>query len=296
MLMNRYQLKCLSFLFQGEFGKKFEVKMKVSLDKSPLDFTAISMRSVIALTIDTGSRDYSSDSAIELQLDKMMECPIGGQLPHSYTHIQSNVWLDQQAFIGARYKSKCIDVIQMKQNGMDELSFTVLKSIEVAHHLNYVNFMIDKYFLVSWSLDGLVFVYNLCDWSLLCKEQMHNRYTYGAKSAVCTPNGRYIVSLGQSGNIVCMHSDSSEHLARKCLSLREAIGYDMLGGNAIHDSETGKRSPMYLFEQIFTLYKFHLQSFHGPTFKLNVSWRSFANSTLTSERTFCMSSMQSEKN
>lgn len=169
-----------------------QVKSRISIELHPLDFSIIAQsdqsRSLVILTASAENGEYFSDLLEEIAIDKSSEKRIDGVLPHSYTRIMSNSEIARYSFFGARYNSKMIDVIQIER-GNRELSFVIMKSIETEHHLKYLNLTMDKYFLISCSFDGLIFVWNLNDLEFERKYQAHNRYTYGVKTAICTPTG-----------------------------------------------------------------------------------------------------------
>lgn len=182
------------FYLQGEFGRSMQVKMRYTLHDGPLDFTITQLddhtKLLVALTTDQGSSDFFSDSLVTIAMEEPPTEHVVASLPHAYTRLRSNLKMARKSFLAARYNSKIIDVIDIHRgSGDDQLSFEILKSIEGGHHLNYMDIALDKYHLITWSLDGLVFVYDLSDWGLLCKRQMNNRYTYGVRCAMCTPSG-----------------------------------------------------------------------------------------------------------
>lgn len=46
---------------------------------------------------------------------------------------------------------------------------------------------------------------------------------------------RFLLSLGQSGNIVCVKVDCSKQINRRPVTLRDAIGYDLMQSAACSD-------------------------------------------------------------
>lgn len=62
----------------------------------------------------------------------------------------------------------------------------------------------DGHHLITWSIDGIVAVFNLFrDHELLCCFVAGNRHVYGVKKARCDPRRKFVVSLDYHGNLIC---------------------------------------------------------------------------------------------
>lgn len=170
-----------------------QVQKVIKIDDHLLDFVVSTTKqyshklNILTVPKDKPNKHYGNQITEVFILDDGNES-ITGETEYSYTSIRSNLEIGRSIFIAARYNSKFIDFVEVLQNST-ELNFSILKSIETQHQLNYCNISIDLYFLLSWSLDGMMFVWDLSNTQLIQKYQAHSGHTYGIKSAICTPSG-----------------------------------------------------------------------------------------------------------
>lgn len=192
-----------------------------------LDFTLTTTndksRNLVILTISSEKANHFSNSVTEIAICENTSEKLRGNLQYSYTSIKSNSEIKRCCIIGARYDSKTIDIVEIKRSSK-LLNSEIIKSIDTKHHLNYIEINIDRHFLLSWSFDGIIAMWNLDNMEFLRSYQAHNRYTYGVKDAFCSPSEEFIISLGRSGNLICSQMQSSKHISRKLLTLKDAIG------------------------------------------------------------------------
>lgn len=172
------------------------VLIHVKLQSHPLDIaiTLLDNQSYNLEVLSISNKDplkNFSNMINEISMLNTVEQEITGILDYSYTSIKSNTAIGLSTVIAVRHNSKIIDFIQIERNGF-KLDFKIIKSIETKHQLNYFQITIDKTFILSWSLDGLIFMWNLDKLELLLKYQAHSGNTYGVKRAICTPSGEWV--------------------------------------------------------------------------------------------------------
>lgn len=172
-----------------------KVSYHISLDSYPLDYTITGIDGdtyLDILTISRGSKDppnHFSDYLEERSLTQGSEKRTAMQ--NSYTTVKSNLSIGRNVLIAAQYNSRAIDFIQIDRNE-NEILLRVVKSIETGHCLNYIALFLDRHFLLSWSLDGIICIWNLEPFENFRKIEAHNRYTYGVKAALCSPSGELV--------------------------------------------------------------------------------------------------------
>lgn len=79
-----------------------------------------------------------------------------------------------------------------------------MDQILTPHQLRHMEACHDGHHLITWSIDGIVAVFNLFkDHELLCCFVAGNRHVYGIKKARCDPRRKFFVSLDYHGNLIC---------------------------------------------------------------------------------------------
>lgn len=169
-----------------------QVRTVIKINEPLLDFAITASKGYSQkLEILTKRKDepkkHYSNRVVEVLIFEKADEQIAGELDHSYTSIQSNLEIGRSVLIAVRYNSKLIDLIAVTRDDA-RLTFDILKTIETQHQLNYCDISIDQYFLLSWSLEGQIFVWDLANTQLIQKYQAHSGHTYGVKSAICTPS------------------------------------------------------------------------------------------------------------
>lgn len=115
-----------------------------------------------------------------------------------YTNILSITGATEK-FYAIRYGIRYVEVLVIEDDSLE-----LFDIIETPHQLRHIEGYNDGSHLVTWSIDGIAAAYDVNnDHKLLVAFVANNRHNYGTKIARCDPTCKLIVSLDQSGNLVC---------------------------------------------------------------------------------------------
>ncbi|XP_065080968.1 cilia- and flagella-associated protein 43 [Ochlerotatus camptorhynchus] len=104
-----------------------------------------------------------------------------------------------------------IDVLQLESEGDGKLNVQICSTLRVKHQVPYFQINVDQFHLITWSIDGLVSIYDAGSDKLLAYFLGHDRTRLGIKLARCDPLHQYIFTLGHTGCLVCtkMHRSAA---------------------------------------------------------------------------------------
>ena len=202
------------FIIKGIPGEKIEIIEHLKEDLQIVDFFVIESEDVFNMFVLHKFQEHPSLGGNSLV--KIMNIENGSMerlvyhLPAHYTRILPIIGSDT-SFYGIRYLTKNIEMLEI-EDGTVILSRTV----ETPHQLKHIEGYNNKHKLITWSMDGITAIYDVKkDISLETAFVAHNRHNLGIKRARCDPNGEFVVTLGQSGNLVCSRLGNKKSLVEQ---------------------------------------------------------------------------------
>lgn len=119
-------------------------------------------------------------------------------LPAKYRTIMS-ISSETKNFYAIRNGARHIEVLELEEN-----SVVLSNIIKTPHQLRHIEAYNEGNYIVSWSMDGIVAVYDVDqNHELLAAFIAGNRHNYGTKIAHCDAKCELVVTLDQSGILVC---------------------------------------------------------------------------------------------
>lgn len=80
---------------------------------------------------------------------------------------------------------------------------TVIGTVSSGHQIRSFHINCNGNHFVSYGWDGLVHIRNIEDMNIFCTFQPHHRINLGIKMAVMDQKGKYVITLGKEGNLLC---------------------------------------------------------------------------------------------
>lgn len=190
------------FIIKGIPGGKMEIIEHLKEDLQIVDFFVTETKDVFNVFVLQKFQEHPSLGGNSLV--KIMNLNDGSivrmdyHLPAHYTSILPVIG-SGTTFYGTRYLARNIEMLEIEDD-------TVFLSgiIETPHQLKHIEGYNNKHKLITWSMDGITAIYDAQKGNILeAAFVAHNRHNLGVKRACCDPNGEFVVTLGQSGNVVC---------------------------------------------------------------------------------------------
>lgn len=120
------------------------------------------------------------------------------KLPASYRSILS-ISGETEKLYAIKHGVRYIEVLELEED-----SVALYNVIETPHQMRHIEGCNEGKFLVTWSMDGIVAVYDINNnHELLVAFVAGNRHSYGIKMAHCDARCELMLTLDQSGNLVC---------------------------------------------------------------------------------------------
>lgn len=217
------------FIISGEPGGQMEVFHHLKEEMEFADFFIIENDEKLEIIMLQKSTDHPKRGSNLLQFIVPFDKPLDTErnewtLPSSYICIVPIIG-SSKSFYGIRYGVRYIEILDF-ENG----SIVLADIIETPHQLKHIEGYNDGSHLVTWSLDGIVAVYDVKNNNeLISAFVAHNRHNLGTKLARCDPKCELIVTLGQSGNLICSNlnvkksTETDEILEEKLKNIQEKI-------------------------------------------------------------------------
>lgn len=118
--------------------------------------------------------------------------------------------VDGDELIGAKYLSKSFDILKLCVDNDNEIDFVVQRIVETEHVLNSIRIRVDAEHLLTFGIDGQVFIWNVKTMDVLSSLTTHGIHSGGVKQAIYIKNSRTLQSIGYSGNFVVYHHSSHD--------------------------------------------------------------------------------------
>lgn len=118
---------------------------------------------------------------------------------------------DADELIGVKYLSKSFDILKMCIDDDNEIDFVVQKIVETGHALNSIRIIVDAERLLTYGIDGRVFVWDVNTMDVLFSLTTHGKHSGGVKQAIYTRDSEVLQSIGYNGNFVVYASNDSDH-------------------------------------------------------------------------------------
>ncbi|KAJ8982465.1 hypothetical protein NQ317_000423 [Molorchus minor] len=126
------------------------------------------------------------------------------------------------------YKARSIHVLETKRG--DPLA-RLVQEIKTGHLLRRFNFRMTKLHALTWGYDGFIIARDSKFEQNVGMAIAHHRYQGGVKKAYVDPLGKYIVSLGVEGTMVCtsiVANKIDEGLKNKLYELKDSVKYAVM--------------------------------------------------------------------
>ncbi|EDS39049.1 conserved hypothetical protein [Culex quinquefasciatus] len=112
-------------------------------------------------------------------------------------------------------------------NGSDnKLTAKICSTIKVKHQVQNFQISVDQFHMTTWSIDGLVTIYETKSDKLLAYFIAHDRNKMGAKLMRCDLMHQYIFSLGHNNSLVCFKMHRSSTNAQRYTELKLSLETD----------------------------------------------------------------------
>lgn len=183
-------------------GEKMSVLHHFKEDTLAIEFFAIESRTTLELVLLTKSNSGSNDKILKFsihlnELEREAERN-EWELAAFYNTIIP-IFGSTEKFYAIRKNSKIVEVLQL-----DNEAVTLVDFIRTPHQMKYLNGWNDGHHLVTWSIDGIVAIYNLHkNHQLISCFVAANRHNFGVKKVKCDPEAEYVIALDHSGNLIC---------------------------------------------------------------------------------------------
>lgn len=190
------------FIIKGIPGGKMEIIEHLKEDLQIVDFFVTETKETFNMFVLQKFQEHPSFGGNSLvKITKLKDGSIERlfyHLPAHYTSILPVIGSDR-TFYGTRYLARNIEMLEIEDDAV------ILSGIiETPHQLKHIEGYNNKHKLITWSMDGITAIYDAQKGNTLVAAFVaHNRHNLGVKRARCDPNGEFVVTLGQSGNLVC---------------------------------------------------------------------------------------------
>lgn len=132
------------------------------------------------------------------------------QMTTQYANIMSMVGATNK-FYAIPYGMKHVEVLEIANE-----TVAISDVIQTPNQLRHIEGYVDRNHLVTWSIDGIVTAYDVnLNHKLLVTFAANNRQRYGTKIARCCAKCELIVTLDQSGNLVCSKLGNTKKTLRE---------------------------------------------------------------------------------
>lgn len=191
------------FIIRSVPGKKMTILHHFKEQIQIVDFfviehhTKLEIAFLCATADDSTSGDLLRNITIDLDDVENSETK-ERKLPANYMGIVS-MPDSVDKFYAIRHGVRYIEVLKLEED-----SVVLSGVIETPHQLRHLEANCDGQHLVSWSIDGTVAAYDICNnHELLVAFVANNRHNFGTKIAHCDARCELMVTLDQSGNLIC---------------------------------------------------------------------------------------------
>lgn len=191
------------FIIRSVPGEKMTIVHHFKETMNVVSFIAVESRTKLDLTFLSGTGDGVTGGDLLLRIviqfdDVENEEKKEFQLPSSYTSIMSVVG-EPDKFYAIRSGTRHVEILEIEE---DEVVLSDV--IETPHQLKHVEGCNEGNHLVTWSIDGITAVYDINkDHNLIAAFVASNRHNFGVKMAHCNARCELMVTLDQSGNLIC---------------------------------------------------------------------------------------------
>lgn len=195
------------FIISCTPGEKMSVLHHFKEDIPANEFYAIESRTSLSIMFLTRSQNGSNDKIMKLliQLDYLdAEIERFEWELAAYYNTIIPIFNIPDTLYAIRKNSKFIEVLELNNDD----SITLCEMIKSPHQMKFIEGWNDGHHLVTWSIDGIVAIYDLQkNHELLTCFVAGNRHTFGIKKAKCDTMGEFAISLDHSGNLICSKLD-----------------------------------------------------------------------------------------
>uniref|UniRef100_A0A1Q3G5D0 Cilia- and flagella-associated protein 43 n=1 Tax=Culex tarsalis TaxID=7177 RepID=A0A1Q3G5D0_CULTA len=129
-------------------------------------------------------------------------------------------------FYAIKKLSNEIDVLELHNDGDNRLIPKVCSTIKVKHQVHNFHISVDQFHLTTWSIDGLVTIYETKSDKLLAYFIAHDRNKMGTKLMRCDLMHQYIFALGHNGSLDCFKMHRSSTNAQRYNELKLSLETD----------------------------------------------------------------------
>lgn len=117
---------------------------------------------------------------------------------------------DTDELIGCKYLSKSFDILKVCADDENGIDLVVQKIVETEHTLSSIQIVVNVGHLLTFGIDGQVFVWDVKTMDILYSVTTHGRHSGGVKQAIYNAPSGTLQAIGHSGNfVVYASSDGS---------------------------------------------------------------------------------------
>lgn len=182
---------------QGEIGSKMKVINYIKLTDMIMSMIVYEMADVIyisALTIPIISKRMYSNTFLRITLRNSTPVLMTtSALPTGYTNLLQLNKNNFDQYVGIPFKSFSFDVLEItRASPYDDFKIVVLHSHLTPHKVRFFRMKVYEEFIISWSWDGLLIVWDKESFEEISFFNAHNPYIGGAKYAGANPFRQFV--------------------------------------------------------------------------------------------------------
>lgn len=218
------------FILRVNLGNSINVIQHIQTSESFIDFIVIENEKILSILAIKKTDVFKSCGKTGIKIEKSLsdskkEIKMMSVLfPEFYMEFTLYPGNPRQ-FFAVPYLSKEIHILEFNSKE-DENFFKIIDSIKTFHQLNQFQFFIDRDSITTWGIDGLVTILDTETKENLLLFTAHDRNTGGVELARVDPYRKYVVTLGNSGNLFCSNIIKNKITQLKVSTLNEPLEHN----------------------------------------------------------------------
>lgn len=220
------------FILRVDLGNEITVIQHIQTNESFIDFIVIENEEILIILAITKTNEFKSCGKNGIKIEKSLRTDkkeikmMSVLFPEFYMELTLYPGNPNQ-FFAVPYLSKEIHLLEMNSiENETENFFEIIDSIKTFHQLNQFQFFVDKDSITTWGIDGLVTILDTETKENLLLFTAHDRNTGGVELARVDPYRKYVVTLGNSGNLFCSNIIKNKITQLKVSELNEPLEHN----------------------------------------------------------------------
>lgn len=190
------------FLISCQPGSQMTVLHHFKEDFSPKEFFMVESRTNLSVMYLVKSENQFNDKILKISMElDDLDAEVEKQefqLVSSYNAIIP-IFGTTEIVYGIRSNAKLVEMLKL-----DVDAIKLLDVVDTPHKMKHIEGWNDGRHLVTWSIDGVVAIYNFHkNNKLLSSFVAGSRHSFGIKKAKCDPRCNFAIALDYSGNLIC---------------------------------------------------------------------------------------------